>query len=346
MRYRLIPVLMICGAFSSLPDCLDAHETNPLEEVVVEGRRQVLVGEARSASEGVIGQEDLEIRPMLRPGDVLESIPGMIVTQHSGSGKSNQMFLRGFNLDHGTDFATWVDGMPVNLRTHGHGQGYTDINFLIPETLQSVEYFKGPYFAELGDFSSAGGAYISTFDRVPRGQLKLGLGANGFGRLLAMGSRAIGDSGSTWLTGALEGQVYDGPWTDIDEDVRKVNGLLKLGGAGRDSSWSVSGMFYDNEWNSADQVPARAVRQGLIDELGSIDTTLGGNSRRASLSARYEHEHQAHRSEWTAWLIDYRMQLWSNFTYLLEDPDNGDQFEQLGRPYHLGRQLESLLGDR
>ena len=157
---------MHCVLASSLPviffhsDTVHAHVTEEvtLEEVVVKGRRLNLTGEARSASEGIIGQEDLELRPLLRPGDVLESIPGLIMTQHSGSGKSNQMFLRGFNLDHGTDFSTQVDGMPVNLRTHGHGQGYTDINFLIPELIRTIEYVKGPYHAELGDFSSTGGA--------------------------------------------------------------------------------------------------------------------------------------------------------------------------------------------
>jgi hypothetical protein len=302
------------------------HEENDLEEVVVEGRRQVLAGEARSASEGVIGQEDLAIRPMLRPGDVLESIPGLVVTQHSGSGKSNQMFLRGFNLDHGTDFATWIDGMPVNMRTHGHGQGYTDINFLIPETIQTISFFKGPYTAELGDFSSAGGAFIRTFDRMPENSVKLGVGENGYGRLLGLGSTQLGN---TTITGALEGNVYDGPWKDIDEDVSKINGLVKLGGADGVSSWNTTAMLYDNTWNSADQVPTRAVQDGLIDELGSIDRTLGGETRRASLSGHYEHEHESHRSEWGAYVIDYRMQLWSNFTYLLDDPVNGDQFEQL-----------------
>src|SRR5210317_1221084 len=172
-----------------VPLIAQAHEeVEQLENVVVEGRRQVLVGEARSASEGVVGQDELSIRPLLRPGDVLEAVPGLIVTQHSGSGKSNQMFLRGFNLDHGTDFATWVDGMPVNMRTHGHGQGYTDINFLIPETIRTVAYVKGPYHAELGDFSSAGGVHIDTFNRFPENRVTLGAGEDGYGRLLAMGS--------------------------------------------------------------------------------------------------------------------------------------------------------------
>ena len=302
-------------------------DDNPMmEEVIVEGRSTVLVGTALSASEGVVGQEDLALRPLLRPGDVLESIPGMIVTQHSGSGKSNQMFLRGFNLDHGTDFATWIDGMPVNMRTHGHGQGYTDINFLIPETIDHLRYVKGPYHAELGDFSSAGGTHISTVDRMPDKRLKLGVGENGYRRLLAMGGPGTGEF---YLAGALEYQSYDGPWTDIEEDVRKINGLLKLGHSDESGSWNITGMYYDNDWNAADQIPARAVSQGLIDELGSIDKTLGGATRRASLSGQYRRQSETSSTTLSAYVIDYRMRLWSNFTYLLDDPLQGDQFEQL-----------------
>jgi len=312
---------------SLLPFTSQAHqETRELEEIIVTGRSQVLVGEARSASEGVVGQMDLAIRPLLRPGDILEAVPGLIVTQHSGSGKSNQMFLRGFNLDHGTDFATWIDGMPMNMRTHGHGQGYTDINFLIPETVESMTYVKGPYHAELGDFSSAGGVDIETFDVMPGNRLTLGAGENGYGRLLAMGAMELG---SLDLSGALEGQVYDGPWTDIKEDVEKINGLVKLAGSDDVRSWSTTAMYYDNEWNSADQIPSRAVAQGLIDELGSIDTSLGGDTRRASLSGRYAHQHEDHRSQWQGYIIDYELNLWSNFTYLLEDPVEGDQFKQV-----------------
>lgn len=310
-----------------LPITTQAHqEATELEEVIVTGRRQVLAGEARSASEGVVGQMDLAIRPLLRPGDILEAVPGLIVTQHSGSGKSNQMFLRGFNLDHGTDFATWIDGMPVNMRTHGHGQGYTDINFLIPETVERMTFVKGPYHAELGDFSSAGGVNIETFDVMPDNQFTAGAGENGYRRLLGMGGL---DLGSLSLSGALEGQVYDGPWTDIEEDVEKLNGLLKLGHSDDVRSWAATLMYYDNSWNSADQIPARAVERGLIDELGSIDTTLGGDTRRSSLSGRYTHQHEDHRSEWQGYVIDYEMNLWSNFTYLLEDPVDGDQFRQV-----------------
>ena len=325
LHYVLAPSLPVIFFHSDLVHAHGSEEVI-LEEVVVEGRRLNLTGEARSASEGVIGQEDLELRPLLRPGDVLESIPGLIMTQHSGSGKSNQMFLRGFNLDHGTDFSTQVDGMPVNLRTHGHGQGYTDINFLIPELIRTIDYVKGPYHAELGDFSSTGGASIRTFNRLAQGQLSLGVGENGYGRALAAAGTEMGGG---YLLGALEGQVYDGPWTDIDEDLEKVNALLRWSREREKSSYAITAMYYDADWNSADQIPERAVEQGLIDPFGSLDKTLGGKTRRSSLSGSFNWEAGRHRNEINAWIIDYDFNLWSNFTYLLEDPVQGDQFEQV-----------------
>jgi outer membrane receptor protein involved in Fe transport len=332
---RLVPPAILCVL--CLPGDISAHPVEEtLEELVVTGRREHLAGEARSASEGVVGQMDLAIRPLLRPGDVLEAVPSLIVTQHSGSGKSNQMFLRGFNLDHGTDFSTSIDGMPVNLRSHGHGQGYTDINFLIPETVARINFVKGPYHAELGDFSSAGGAEIETSD-VFNNQLTWTAGENGFHRGLAMGSLA---TGSMRLSGALEVQRYDGAWTDVDEDVKKLNGLLKLGGSDDGTGWQTTLMHYDNEWNAADQIPERAVAAGVISPLGSIDTTLGGDTRRSSLSGAYQRREGGHTTRWTAYLVDYEMNLYSNFTYRLDDPARGDQFQQvddrriLGGSYH------------
>jgi hypothetical protein len=316
-----------------LPCDISAHPAEEaLEELLVTGRREHLAGEARSASEGVVGQMDLAIRPLLRPGDVLEAVPGLVVTQHSGSGKSNQMFLRGFNLDHGTDFSTAIDGMPINLRSHGHGQGYTDINFLIPETVARINFVKGPYHAELGDFSSAGGAEIETAD-VLNNQLAWTLGENGFHRGLAMGSFA---NGSTRLSGAVEVQRYDGAWTDVDEDVKKVSGLLKLGGGDDAIGWQTTVMHYDNEWHAADQIPERAVTAGVISPLGSIDTSLGGDTQRSSVSGEYQRSRGDHTTRWTAYLVDYEMNLYSNFTYQLDDPVRGDQFQQVDERHILG----------
>ena len=189
------------------PNISSSHVDETLEVITVTGRKKVLVGEARSASEGVISQIDIYKRPLQRPGDILEAVPGLIVTQHSGSGKSNQLYLRGFNLDHGTDFATWIDGMPVNMRSHGHGQGYTDINFLIPEIIEEMSFVKGPYHSEIGDFSSVGGVHIQTIDQLDNQSIKAGFGENGFNRILAMGST---ERESEVIIGALELQGYDG----------------------------------------------------------------------------------------------------------------------------------------
>ena len=300
-------------------------ETLELEEILVEGRMENLAGETRSASEGVVGQSELRNRPLLRPGDVMESIPNLIMTQHSGSGKSNQMFLRGFNLDHGTDFATWVDGMPVNMRSSGHGQGYTDINFLIPELIRTIDYKKGPYYTELNDFSAAGGAFIRNYERLPGGQLKLGVGENGYLRaLIADGI----DTDNGHLMGAFEAKTYDGAWTDISEDLDKLNGMLRWSNRGDKFAYGLTLMFYDASWNSADQIPQRAVDEGLIDPLGSLDTDVGGNTRRASLSGNLRWSDHGVDNTINAYIIDYRLQLWSNFTYFLNDPVSGDQFEQ------------------
>lgn len=300
-----------------------------LEEVEVTGRQLNLVGQATSASQGVVGRQEIELRPILRTGDVLELVPGMVVTQHSGTGKANQYFLRGFNLDHGTDFATYVDGMPVNLRTHGHGQGYTDLNFVIPETIGTLAYRKGPYYAEVSDFSSAGSADLATLDRFDDSLAEVGLGEDDYYRAVLLGSQ---DLGPGTASAALEFNSYDGPWSDIQEDARKVNGLLKYGWQVAGGEATVTAMGYDSRWNSPDQIPQRAVDTGLIDELGSIDDHVGGESSRYSLSARWKD------TNWDTWLyaVRYRLKLWSNFTYFLDDETNGDEFEQKDRRWLYG----------
>jgi outer membrane receptor protein involved in Fe transport len=321
--FARVPIYLslACVCWGMAPGAVLADAGPALEEVEVTGRRINLVGEAISASQGVISQQEIALRPILRTGDVLELVPGMVVTQHSGTGKANQYFLRGFNLDHGTDFATFVDGMPVNMRTHGHGQGYTDLNFLIPETLATLAYKKGPYYADVGDFSSAGSAHMKTTDRFDSGLAEAGAGENDYYRALLLDSVSLAQGTSSY---ALELNSYDGPWSDIKENVQKFNLMLKHGQSLGDGDASVSLMAYDNQWNSPDQIPARAVDGGLIDELGSIDDTLGGESSRYSLATQWRD------GQWdiSAYAIRYKLNLWSNFTYLLDDEVNGDQFEQ------------------
>jgi len=307
----------------------------PIETVIVEGRKVNLLGEAISASEGVVGQKEIELRPLLRTGEVLELVPGMVVTQHSGTGKANQYFLRGFNLDHGTDFATTIDGMPVNMRTHGHGQGYTDLNFLIPETVSQLTYKKGAYYADVGDFSGAGSAQITTTNHLEKGSAEVTAGEDAYYRLLLMNSVEL--AGGTTLI-SVEGNRYDGPWSNIDEDLDKINLLVKHTTNLNDGYLSLALMAYDNSWNSADQIPARSVEQRIIDELGSIDDSVGGESSRYSLSANW----QIGSWQGSAYLIDYDLNLWSNFTYFLDNETSGDQFEQVDDRMIYGGQLSYL----
>ncbi len=306
-----------------------------IETINVEGRRVNLVGDAVSASEGIVGQKEIELRPLLRTGEVLELVPGMVVTQHSGTGKANQYFLRGFNLDHGTDFATFIDAMPVNMKTHGHGQGYTDLNFLIPETVSQLTYKKGAYYADVGDFSGAGSAQIVTATAFEHGLVEATLGEDAYSRLLVINSVQL--AGGTTLF-AVEGNRYDGPWSDIDEDLDKTNLLLKHTLPLGEGQLSVALMAYDNNWNSADQIPSRAVTQGLIDELGSIDNSVGGESSRNSLSVNWQ------QGGWqgSAYVIDYDLNLWSNFTYFLDHESTGDQFEQVDDRIIYGGQFSYL----
>jgi outer membrane receptor protein involved in Fe transport len=302
-----------------------------LEKVEVSGRHyDNAVGSADAASQGTIRAELLKSRPALRPGEVLEFVPGLIVTQHSGDGKANQYFLRGFNLDHGTDFATTVNGLPVNMPTHGHGQGYADLNFLIPELVDRIEYRKGPYFARNGDFSAAGSADIIYRSTLDESFAALTLGQRQFQRFVGAGSMAL--HGDVSLLGAVEVQHNDGPWT-LPERLRKSNGVLTLSGGTRASGWSASLMGYDARWTSTDQVPERLIDAGTFNgepfgRFDAVDKSDGGETRRSSLSGEWHRATDTEATHVAAYAIGYRLKLFSNFTYALERPTEGDQFSQ------------------
>jgi outer membrane receptor protein involved in Fe transport len=298
--------------------------TTVLEEVVVTGQLDRLHGAPLSASQGVVGAEQLEMRPVLRAGELLEVVPGLIVTQHSGDGKANQYFLRGFNLDHGTDLATSVDGVPVNMPTHGHGQGYTDINFVIPELMQSIEYRKGTYYAETGNFSAAGAVDMRYRRSLDAPLVVLEGGQDDYARSLIAGSADVG--GGTLLMGFDYAHI-DGPWV-LPENYRKRNGLVRYSRETAGGVFSISAQGYEGDWRSTDQIPLRAVESGLIDRFGTIDTTDGGGSHRYSLSADWASEIGRGRSKALLYAIDYDLDLISNFSYFT-DPENGDQFQQI-----------------
>jgi hypothetical protein len=292
--------------------------------VNVVGNYDNAVGTSDAASQGTVTASLIANRPALRTGELLEFVPGMIVTQHSGDGKANQYFLRGFNLDHGTDFATYVDAMPVNMRSNAHGQGYSDLNFLIPELVQRIDYKKGSYFADEGDFSSAGAAHIRLADSLPAGAASLTLGSYGYQRGVVADSLAA--AGGTLLYG-LEVSRNNGPW-DTPEHVRKYSGTLRYSSGDAQQGYSVTAMAYRNRWNATDQVPLRAVEQGLIGRYGGIDPSDGGDTSRSSLSWAMHSRADDRITEASAYIVRSSLDLFSNFTYLLNDPVNGDQFQQ------------------
>lgn len=300
------------------------HQLEFYDSVEVSARSDNLLGLAASANEGTTGREELLQRPRLRAGDLVETVPGAVATQHSGGGKANQYFLRGFNLDHGTDFAVSVAGMPVNMPTHGHGQGYADLNFLIPELVQRAHYRKGPYYAEVGDFSSAGGVDFDLVGALPTGIADLTVGGFDYQRALWGDTFAIGGGG---LTGAVEYYHYDGPW-DRGDDYERFNGFVGYQSGDAMGGWSVTAMASDGQWLATDQIPRRAVDQGLVDRYGLLDPGPRGSTERYSLSGEVHRGSATSLTSLSAYLIQYDFDLISNFTYFLDDPENGDQFEQ------------------
>jgi outer membrane receptor protein involved in Fe transport len=317
-----------------------AHaQEESLSPIVIQSTRADLQGTAASASEGIVTSKQLQTRPLLRAGDIMESVPGLVATQHAGEGKANQYFLRGFNLDHGTDFATFVNGVPVNLPTHGHGQGYTDLYFLIPELVDSVQYRKGPYYAEEGDFAAVGSARIRTVRRLPQPLVLLEGGSFGYRRVLAAGSLAAG-GGDLLL--AAERSQDQGPWA-VPEHLRKLN-LTGRYSTGTDTNGLSFGLtHYEGTWTSTDQVAQRAIDSGAIDRFGSLDPTTGGRTRRTGIDGAWTHTADGVQSHVGAYALRYTFDLFSNFSYATRgcdvtplpaqcDTDTGvDQFEQVDR---------------
>jgi len=328
----------------SLPK--DASQESPrnglateLPAITIRGHYDNAVGTSDAASQGVIRGEILEDIPLLRPGEALETVPGLVVTQHSGDGKANQYFLRGYNLDHGTDFASSVDGVPANMPTNAHGQGYSDVNYMIPELIDRINYRKGPYFAENGDFSSAGSAEVQYRKRLDHNLVDLTLGSYNYSRLLVAGSRALATTGvnpnntsapegsGPTLLGALELQRTNGPWA-ISEDLHKMNALLRFSDGSNASGWSLDAIHYEAKWNATDQVPLELINSGQLRRFGAVDPTDGGNSGRNIVSGEWHDVGDTGYARLAGYLEHYRLQLWSNFTLFENNPLKGDQNQQ------------------
>jgi outer membrane receptor protein involved in Fe transport len=321
-------VLLLAAAAPALAHAQD------VEAISVWGRRANDLGRATSASEGRISYADFAVRPLLRPGELIEAVPGLAATQHSGAGKANQYFLRGFNLDHGTDLAASLDGVPLNLPSHGHGQGYLDLNILTPEFVHDISFKKGPYSAENGDFATAGAVAFETADHLHGDGLQAWVGENDYYR--AVGSKALTDN----VLVAADLSTSRGAWS-TPEDLRKINLL----GRALVRGWSVTALAYDAKWNATDQIPRRAVEAGTLDRLGAIDATDGGTTSRYILSAR--RRDLLRGLDAVVYVQRYKLDLYSNFTYFLDDPVNGDQFEQADQRWIYGGSLIKrwTLGD-
>ena len=307
-----------------------AQTAEPTGTIEIRAKIENLAGVANSGSEGIVSGLRIAALPILRPGEIMEMVPGLIVTQHAGDGKANQYFLRGFNLDHGTDFATYVNGVPANMPTHAHGQGYTDLNFLIPELVDLIAYKKGTYSAIDGDFSAAGSARLEYRKSLDGHLAEVTAGANGYKRLLLAGSPKRQDG--QWLYG-LEVFKNDGPWL-VPENYQKLNGVLSYSDGTRLNGYSVTGMLYKSNWISTDQVPLRAINQGLIGRFGSLDPTTGGETHRYSVSSQLAQTGKDRQTKANFWALDSALDLWSNFEYCIgsiEKTGNcaaGDQFKQ------------------
>ena len=283
----------------------------------VEDPAASLVGIAAAASQGAVTAAQLDGRPIMRAGEVLETVPGLIVSQHSGEGKANQYYLRGFNLDHGTDFSTTVAGVPVNTPTGAHAHGYADVSFLIPELVSGVQFKKGPYFADEGDFSAAGAANINYVNQLERPIVRASAGNDGWGRVFGAASPRVAGG---YLLGALEVNHNDGPWVRPDE-YRKLNGVVRYSRGDNRNGFSLTGMGYWADWDSTDQVPERAIAEGLIPRFGLLDASDGGKANRQSLAAEYQRSNGPSSLRATGFLLHNSLNLFSNFTYFLDDPE-------------------------
>ena len=294
------------------------------------------IGTSEASSQGVVEKATLNDMALLRPGEVLEVVPGLVVTQHSGEGKANQYFLRGYNLDHGTDFASFLDGVPVNMPTNAHGQGYCDINYLIPELVDHIDYRKGPYFTDSGDFSSAGSAHIQYQNSLNLNIANITLGSFGIERFLFAGSTQLqfnnqesifGNLGPI-LLGAVDITRNNGPWA-VKEDLQRNNLLLRLSDGSSLNGWSIDGVVYNASWNSTDQVPLALINSGQLGRYSSLDPTDGGNTDRQIVSGEWHDIDKDGYIKITTYLEHYNLQLWSNFSFYELRPSTGDQFEQV-----------------
>jgi TonB-dependent Receptor Plug Domain len=326
---------MLCGLLGAAVASAQEPEAPPTAPVPVLPPVTVTAPPpVSSSSEQIIPGRDFELRPQGRPADVLRLIPGLIISQHQGGGKAEQYLIRGFDADHGTDLAIFIDGLPVNLRSHAHGQGYADLHFLIPETVRAVDVLKGPYFPEYGDFDTAATVGFLTRDYVEENTLEVAGGSFNTQRYLALLSPTR-DALKTFI--AFEGYRSDGHF-DHPNGYLRFNLFAKASAnIAEDMKLSLWASHYRAEWHGSGEIPTRAVRSGLIDRFGSIDPNEGGVTQRTNLNLDYSWQvTEAQRFTVHAYVTYYALSLFNDFTFFLNDPDNGDMINQRDRRFLAG----------
>jgi outer membrane receptor protein involved in Fe transport len=339
MRHVSLAALCVFGAglcgpvLAAEDEAMATAEAPGVAEVVVFGRGEAKIGIAHAASEGSVAGSDLLVRPLLRTAELLEAVPGLVAAQHSGTGKANQYFLRGFNLDHGSDFTTYIDDVQMNFRTHGHGHGYLDLNGLIPEIIEREDYRKGPYRADGGDFALAGAAYMTTKEAYDRPWVAGEYGARGHRRIAAGGT--VSDAGGGDFTLVGEFKTYDGPWQQ-PEDLRHYAAFAKYERPTRLGEFEATAQAYRGTWKPTEQIPERIIGSPLCpDVFCSPDPTATGETTRLVLNARLLGE------GWkaNAYAQFYDWDMFSNPTYANPDGTSA-QIHQFDRRWVVGLKAE------
>ncbi|WP_153795840.1 TonB-dependent receptor [Foetidibacter luteolus] len=306
-------------------------------------------------STNTIGAIDMKLRPVRTSQDLLRCVPGLFIAQHAGGGKAEQIFLRGFDIDHGTDVNISVDGIPVNMVSHAHGQGYADLHFLIPETIEKLDFGKGPYYTGKGDFTTAGYVAFTTKDALDNNEVKLEAGNFSTMRALALlniipkQKRLKNPNQSAYI--AAEYNYSNGPFTS-PQYFNRYNVFAKYRTLiGKKNLLNISASDFGSKWNASGQIPERAVKQGLIGRFGSIDDSEGGSTGRTNINLQLKTQlNERTTLSQQLFYSNYRFELFSNFTFFLNDPVNGDEIRQYEKRnlggYNMALQKKWALGNR
>ena len=290
-----------------------------LENVVIQSKLSAM---------NVISKIDLQTSPVNSSQEILRKVPGLFIGQHAGGGKAEQIFLRGFDIDHGTDIAISVDGMPVNMVSHAHGQGYADLHFLIPDVIEKIDFGKGTYYADKGDFATAGYVAFNTKEKVDKSYISLEAGQFNSSKIVGV-FNLLENKKNQYAYLATEYILTDGPF-DSPQNFSRINLFGKYTSVLSDNSkFSITGSHFTSKWDASGQIPQRLIDNGTISRFGAVDNTEGGNTSRSTINVAYtKHIDENSFIKNNFFYSKYQFELYSNFTFFLNDPINGDQIRQ------------------